>query len=266
MNRIIHCTQGDDLWLAARVGRISASNLDALLAPPTTRQSTRKGVVYPAGTEALEFAEYRRKLIVERIYGRAVNNVTTKYMQDGSDREPYARMLYEADTQEAVELVGFALHPEWDWFGASADGLVGTVGGVELKSPTEMTHDSYATDIDLLVQEYKGQALGNLICFPEREWWDLVSFQPYAPDSLKMLKAPRFYRSDWKATIDQIESRANELNTQVEEAIAKRGFPPTHWSILPVNAPVKKQEVVEYGITDEDIEWVTSHPLEEAQS
>ena len=135
MSRIIHCTQGDDLWCAARVGRITGSNIDALLAPPTTRQSTRKGVVCPAGTEALEYAEYRQKLIVERIYGRAVNNVTTQYMKDGSDREPFARMIYEAEVQMPVELVGFALHPLWDWFGASPDGLAGEDGGVELKCP-----------------------------------------------------------------------------------------------------------------------------------
>lgn len=233
MSRIIHCTQGSDLWVAARVGRVSASNIDALLAPPTTRQSTRKGVVYPAGTEALDLTEYRQKLIVERIYGRAVNNVTTKYMQDGSDREPFARMLYEAETQQAVEQVGFALHPKWDWFGASPDGLCGEIGGVELKCPAEMTHDSYAVDLDLLVQEYKGQVLGNMICFPEREWWDLVSFQPYAPDSLKLLKAPRFHRSDWKETIKRIEDRAQELNAQIEDAIAKRGLPPTQWKIMP---------------------------------
>lgn len=236
MSRIIRCTQGSDLWIAARVGRVTGSNVDALLAPPTSRQSTRKGVVCPAGTEALEKAEYRQKLIVERIYGRAVGNVTTQYMRDGSDREEYARMLYEADTQEVVELVGFAVHPDWDWFGASADGLVGEQGGVELKSPAETTHDAYAQDINLLVEEYKGQVLGNLICFPERQWWDLVSFQPYAPDSLKLLKASRFHRSDWAKTIAQIEFNALELNGQIEAEIAKRGLPPTQWRIMPEDA------------------------------
>ena len=135
MSRIIKCTQGDDLWCAARVGRITGSNIDALLAPPTTRQSTRKGVVCPAGTEALEYAEYRQKLIVERIYGRAVNNVTTQYMKDGSDREPFARMIYEAEVAMPVEIVGFVLHPLWDWFGCSCDGLCGGDGGTELKCP-----------------------------------------------------------------------------------------------------------------------------------
>ena len=235
MSRIIKCTQGDDLWCAARVGRITGSNIDALLAPPTTRQSTRKGVVCPAGTEALEYAEYRQKLIVERIYGRAVNNVTTQYMKDGSDREPFARMIYEAEVAMPVELVGFVLHPLWDWFGASPDGLVGDDGGVELKAPAEMTHDAYAANLDVLVEEYKGQVLGNLICFPEREWWDLASFQPYAPDSLKLLRAPRFHRSDWAHTIAEIEDKAQQLNAQIEKAIAERGLPPTQWKIMPNN-------------------------------
>lgn len=233
MSRIIRCVQQSDLWIAAKVGRISASNLDTLLAPPTTRKSTREGVEYPAGTEAQAKTKYRQKLIVERIYGRSTNNPTTQYMKDGTDREPYARMLYEADTQTQVELVGFALHPEWDWFGSSADGLVGDNGGVELKCPAETTHDAYSLDINLLVEEYKGQVLGNLMCFPEREWWDLVSFQPYAPDELKLLKAPRFHRSDWAATIAEIGEKAQELNEEVEAAIVKRGLRRTVWNIMP---------------------------------
>lgn len=233
MSRMIRCTQGDDLWNAARVGRITGSRIDDILAPPTTRASTRDGVACPAGTEALARAKYRKELVVERIYGRAANHVVTSYMKDGSDREPFARMLYEADMQTPVELVGFALHPEWDWFGSSADGLVGDDGGVELKCPAEATHDSYAQDINLLVEEYKGQVLGNLICFPDRQWWDLVSFQPYAPDSLKLLKAPRFHRSDWAETIAKIETEAQEFNAQIEAEIAKRGLPATQWRIMP---------------------------------
>jgi len=233
MSRIIQCTQGDDLWVAARVGCITGSNIDALLAAPTTRQSTRKGVVCPAGTEALEYAQYRQKLIVERIYGRAVNNVTTQYMKDGSDREPFARMIYEAETQTPVELVGFALHPEWDWFGCSPDGLVGDKGGIELKCPTEMVHLAYADDPSILAEEYKGQCLSGFICFPERDWWDCAAFQPFAPNAIKLVMAPRFHRGDWLETIALIEDKAQQLDAQVEAELARRGFPPTVWSIVP---------------------------------
>jgi hypothetical protein len=160
-------------------------------------------------------------------------------MKDGTDREPFARDLYTAEMFSAgkidapVELVGFALHPQWDWFGSSPDGLVGETGGLELKCPSEMTHDAYSQNINLLVEQYKGQVLANMICFPEREWWDLVSFQPYAPGPIKLLFAPRFHRADWAETIALIEDNAQEMNAQIEEEIAKRGFPPTVWRVIP---------------------------------
>ena len=249
MTRVIKCQQDSDFWIALKAGRISGSGVPALLAPPTTRQSTRKGVVCPAGTEAQETAEYRRKLVVERITGRAVNNPTNRYMRDGTDREPYARAIYaaingvevihassvsvEGDTNFRPDLAGFALHPTWDWFGASPDGLVGEDGGIELKSPSEMTHAAYSQDISLLVEEYKGQCLSGLICYPEREWWDLASFHPDFPSDFMLLQAPRFHRSDWAETIALIEDKAQQLDAQVEAELARRGFPPTVWSIVP---------------------------------
>ena len=234
MSRIIQCTQQDDTWNVARVGRITGSRIDDLLAPPTTRASTRKGVPYPAGSEAQCKADYRRELTVERIYRRAANHVTTQYMRDGTDREPFARMLYEAEIGAPVEQVGFALHPEWDWFGMSPDGIMrDLLRGLELKCPTEETHDSYAENIDLLVDAYKGQCLAGLICFPEFESWDLCSFNPYAPDAIKLLKAPRFHRSDWAETIARIEDEAQNMNAQIEAEIQRRGLPPTVWSVMP---------------------------------
>jgi len=232
MNRIIRCSQQSDLWLAARIGRITGSRLCDVLAPPTTRASTRKGVPCPAGTEALAKEQYRKELVVERIYRKHLNHYVTPAMQDGIEREPFARMLYEADTSQVVEQVGFALHPEWDWFGCSADGLCGDDGGVELKCPTDMVHDEYAANPETLAIEYKWQCLGCLTCFPERDWWDLCSFSPNAPDSIKLVKF-RFHRSDWKEFIAGIESESKIMHEQVEAEIACRGLPPTVFEIMP---------------------------------
>jgi hypothetical protein len=232
MSRIIRCSQQSDLWLAARIGRITGSRLGDVLAPPTTRASTRKGVPCPAGTEALAREEYRKELVVSRIYRKTVDHYVTRAMQDGTEREPYARMLYEADTSQVVEQVGFALHPEWDWFGCSADGLCGEDGGVELKCPTDMVHDGYAADVWTLVDEYKWQCLGCLTCFPEREWWDLCSFSPNAPDPIKLVKH-RFHRSVWAETIAEIEKESLVMHEQVEAEIARRGLPPTVFEIMP---------------------------------
>lgn len=230
--RAIITSQQSDLWLASRLGRITGSRLGDVLAPPTTRASTRKGVPCSAGTEALARESYRKELAVERIYRKHINHFVTNAMQDGIEREPFARMLYEADSSQIVEQVGFQLHPEWDWFGASVDGLCGEDGGVELKCPTDMVHDGYAADPQTMADEYKWQSLGCLACFPERKWWDLVSFSPNAPDVIKLVKV-RFHRDDWTSTLAEIEKESLVMHEQVEAEIARRGLPPTVFDIMP---------------------------------
>jgi hypothetical protein len=268
VNRLFRCTQQSDDWLAARRKRITGSRLGDVMAPPTTRASVRKGVSMPAGSEAACKEDYRRELVVERLYGRHIDHFITRAMQEGIEREPYARMFYEAAymTNDKVDPVGFALHYEWDWFGASADGLCGDDGGVELKNPTDMVHDSYATNVQVLADEYKWQCLGCLTCFPERQWWDLCSFDPYAPDSIKLVKF-RFHRSDWQTTIDAIEEESLKMHESVEAEIARRGFDPTVFEIMPPDndpsAPktqrkpkqaAKAEEFdPELGITDADM-------------
>lgn len=230
--RIIRCKQQSDLWVAARRGRITGAGLGDMMAPPTTRASERKGVKYPAGTEAQCKGEYRKKLIVERKTGRVVGNYVTRAMEEGTEREPFSRMIYEADMQVVVTLVGFALHPLWDWFGCSADGLVGDEGGAEFKNPTEMIHQSYIDDPTAMVAEYQWQVIGNLICFPNRQWWDLVSFNPYFADAEKLIKF-RFHRSDFADTIRAIETEAQKFNAEIEYALMEQGYPPTVFDILP---------------------------------
>ena len=229
------------------------------MAPPTTKASTRNGVKCEAGTEALPKAEYRRELVVERITKVCINHYVTRAMDEGSEREKYARMLYEADMRQVVELVGFALHPEWDWFGCSADGLCGEDGGVELKCPTELVHDSYCQDVSVMAREYRWQCIAGLICFPERAWWDLASFGPHFPDPWKLVKH-RFHRAELAEEIAAVEKEALEFNFQIELEIARRGLPPTVFDIMPGSGdpPSKPQPGYEndMGISDDDIRLV----------
>ena len=201
----------------------------AMIAEPITRASSRG----PAGTEAAAKANYRRQLVVERIYKRAVDHYVTRAMEEGSEREPYARMLYEAEILQApVTQIGFALHPEWDFFGCSPDGICGDKGGVEFKCPTDEVHDGYCQDLNSFIEKYKGQSLAGLICFPEFDWWDQYSFSPFAPDTIKLV-GYRFHRSDWAETIQKIQDAALEFNGEVEAIIAARGLPPTVWDVMP---------------------------------
>ena len=256
-NRIIRAPQQSDLWIAARRGRVTGSRLGDVMAAPTTRASTRNGVKCEAGSEALEREKYRRELVVERITGVCVNHFTTRAMEDGIEREKYARMLYEAETQQVVELVGFALHPKWDFFGASVDGLCGEEGGVEFKCPTNLVHDSYCQDIEVLVEQYKWQCIAGFICFPERQWWDLVSFGPHFPDPWKLVKH-RFHREAISETLKIAEEEIWKFNEEVEQEIARRRLPPTVFDIMPGDTPQSKPSDLpsEALLTEEDLpQW-----------
>ena len=233
--RVFHCRQQSDLWYSLRRGRITCSRLGDVLAPPITRKSSRG----EAGTEALAREKYRKDLVAERLTLHGVSHYVTRAMEEGVEREPFARMIYEAETQQVVEQVGFVLHPEWDWFGGSADGLCGDDGGVELKCPTEGVHLSYIQNPDLLIEEYKWQSIGNLLC-AGREWWDLASFNPYFPDDLKLLRV-RMHRSEYLAEIDRIGEEVPKFDAEVEAEIAALGQPPTTWAIPKENSEISTE-------------------------
>lgn len=237
MNRIFYCPQNTPAWDLARRGRITASGVAAIMAELTSRASYRKGVKYEAGSEAIEKADYRVKLRLERTYHHIQDNYVSRAMDDGIEREPYARMLFEAETGIQPTQIGFGLHATWDWMGCSPDGLLGDYAGLELKSPTDRVHDAYCDDPQVLIEEYKWQCLTGLVCFPSFQYWALASFNPYAPGNRKLLRAPDFQRSDWAETIKSIEDSCQLFNDEIEAEIAKRGLPATVWDIMPDEKP-----------------------------
>ena len=59
-------------------------------------------------------------------------NIATEY---GTAHEPLAMFDYEMETGNTVQECGFFVHPEFDWLGASPDGLVGDDIVLEIKVP-----------------------------------------------------------------------------------------------------------------------------------
>ena len=66
MPKFIECEQGSDVWLKARIGRITASRLADVL-------STRKD-----GKEAAPRANYRQELVAERLTGMSTDHFVSK--------------------------------------------------------------------------------------------------------------------------------------------------------------------------------------------
>jgi putative phage-type endonuclease len=165
--------QGSDAWLAARLGRATASRIADVVAKAKTGsgwgESRRK---------------YRKQLVIERITGRPHVGFKNETMQRGNDLEPLAREEYIKATFNDVAEVGFVPHPRIEMAGASPDGLVGLHGLLQIKCPLDDAHyDTLKTDkID---GGYIKQMQWEMCC-ADRSYCDFVSFNPGWPPELQL--------------------------------------------------------------------------------
>lgn len=241
-------SQQGDVWNVIRRSRITCSRLADVLCEPTTRAS-KNG---PAGSERSEKSKYRKELLTERITNHMQDHYVSQPMLDGINREKSARVLYEAHQQVMVDTsVGFQLHPAMDWFGGSSDGLVEDDGGIEIKCPTDTVHMQYLIEKrakpSFIPDEYLPQIVGNMIC-SGRQWWDFISFNPYFPGDLMLIRT-RLYRETIESSITEIEERIAAFNAEIEYSLAELGLPPTQW-ILPTADGKMPTHIPEFGDYD----------------
>jgi len=153
--------QGTDEWHNARLAKVTASRLSAVMAKTKSGYSaTRKN--------------YMMELICQKLSGQREESYTNTAMQRGNDLEPIARGAYEADKGVFVDEVGLILHPAEIDFAASPDGLVGNDGLVEIKCPNTATHVEFLKN-GKPKREYILQMHGQMLC-TGRRWCDFVSY------------------------------------------------------------------------------------------
>lgn len=113
-----YAKQGSKEWFQLRVGRITGSNVGAILGlnPYRTADDVLRAMVREYHGAPSEFS----------------GNQATAY---GSFHEDGAISEYTMETGNKVEPCGFFVHPEHDWLGASPDGLVGDDAVIECKAP-----------------------------------------------------------------------------------------------------------------------------------
>ncbi len=174
-------------WLMERCGHCTASRFKDVL-------DYTKG-----GKEGAKRRKYRMELIVERLTGKPTVHYVTDAMQNGTEREPAAKMAYAAATGAFMEDAGFLKHPTMEWVGGSPDSLIGEHGGLECKAPTPGTH------IDLLltgdVSEYVAQCQG-LMWITGRQYWELCSYCPDLPDEYQLFTVRLLRDDDYIAKLE----------------------------------------------------------------
>jgi hypothetical protein len=165
--------QGGDAWKQLRVGMFTGTSIGDLIVGPRGGTKMRDSAI--------------AEVVSELLTGKPVSGFkATKYVKEGIEKEPFARMLYEERTGYIVEEVAFIRH-DWIRAGVSPDGLVlGRKRGTEFKSPKETTHVQYLMNPKLLVDEYFSQTQSNL-WLSAYEAWDLCSYHPDFEGGMQLL-------------------------------------------------------------------------------
>lgn len=187
--------QGTEEWFAARLGRVTASRVNDIVARTKTGYSASRD-------------NYLAQLVCERLTGKGAESYTNAAMAHGTETEPLARAAYEMKNSVLVDEVGFVQHPTL-MAGASPDGMVGQDGLIEIKCPQTNTH------IDTLLSgkipnKYKAQMTWQMLC-TGRQWCDFISFDPRLPQELQMFVQRYPYDVEY----------ANQLENEVKLFLAE---------------------------------------------
>ena len=185
MDRIIRgIEQGSPEWMSLRIGKIGGSRVADVL-------TEGRG-----GAESLTKRKYKNELIRERLTGRKLDTYKTPAMQRGIDLEPMARAWYEVKYNTFVDQVAIVLHPFIDGCQCSPDGIVEATNSlIEIKIPNPENHLDNLLTGGKQLEQYYDQVQWQLSCMPEKEFCDLVSYDPEMPDHLQGF-VKRIYRDD----------------------------------------------------------------------
>jgi putative phage-type endonuclease len=195
--------QGTPEWFAQRLGKVTASRIADIMAKTKTGVSASRG-------------NYLAQLVAERLTGQSADTFKSGAMQHGTETEPQARMVYEAETGQIVTEVAMINHPTIEMSGASPDGLVGTDGLVEIKCPNTSTHIA-SLMADKAPSGYIPQMQWQMAC-TGRAWCDFVSFDPRMPEDMQLLikRVPRD-----EALIAEYEAEVIKFLAEVQETVDK---------------------------------------------
>ena len=184
-------------WLAARVGKVTASRISDVMAE-------NKGK-----TEPIVRRNYRRELALEQYYAVSQESGYQSFaMTQGIEREAEARSAYCLACGVDVEEVGFIQHPTIEFAGASPDGFIGQDGMLEIKCP-EASAMWEALTGHAIDKKYRDQVMWQMACCPERKWADVVFFREGLP-----LEIIRIYRD--RQYIEHLEHAVRDFLAEVE--------------------------------------------------
>lgn len=156
-----------------REGRITASNVGAILGldPYRTADDVMRAMVRAHHGAEKEFN----------------GNVATEW---GNGFEDEARQTYVMDTGNEVRRIGFCIHPDHDWLGATPDSFVEPDGLLEIKCPYGKRKGG---DLKPLSEQphYAAQIQVQLAC-TGKAWCDFYQWAPHTTKLERVYVDPAF--------------------------------------------------------------------------
>lgn len=159
--KVYDIMQGDIDWIKVRLGKVSASEADALLTP---KFAAKTG----AGVHT-----YLCKKVAETFRGQPLMQFSSFASEQGQILEEEARAWVALTSEEKISNVGF-IESDDGRCGCSPDGLLDDDGGLEIKSPQPVNHVRYLLD-GILPDDYAVQVHFNLYV-SGRKYWKFVSY------------------------------------------------------------------------------------------
>ena len=153
--------QGSTEWLISKLGVLSASNVEKILAGKTTQ-----------GRQT-----YMAELVAQVCTGE-MPELDAKQLRWGRDHEAAARSAYEFATGETIEQVPFIFKDDSMRVGCSPDGLIkGKNKGLELKCPFSTKVYIEFLTCDKIKPEYVKQCQFSMWITGASEW-DFANYDP----------------------------------------------------------------------------------------
>ena len=198
---VFDCEQNSEEWYRVRLGIPTASAFADVLA---------KG-------EGKTRRSYMLKLAGEVLTGEPTERFTTPAMERGHAMENEARSMYAFMHDADLTRVGFLRNGDK---GCSPDSLIGTNGGVEIKTKrSDLLIDAILKD--KFPSEHVAQCQG-FLWVAEREWVDLVCYWPRLPLFVKRAYRDAAYIGDLARAV----AAFNEELAETVERIRRYGGEP----------------------------------------
>ncbi|HQO23098.1 MAG TPA: YqaJ viral recombinase family protein [Spirochaetota bacterium] len=159
---IVNIDQQSPEWFEIRKLKMTASNAQAI------------------GNCGKGLETYIQELCQEYYSSAEKEHFSNKHTERGNELEESAAFLYECETGNQTDKVGFIIHSEF--VGCSPDRLVGTDGLIEIKCPDDKAY------FDLLINDeidskYIWQMQMQML-ISRRLWCDFVAYNPHYTKSL----------------------------------------------------------------------------------